>query len=126
MTEGEYKANRVAPRFFILMLRTYDLSCHATSTNLQHELNLLFFYILMCLDRITVFHPNPSKYILTKPPTLFLILLVFHCLSCDFLSPPPPPPAISQVVERLQELRCFVEYPISFQHKLARMAWLIE
>ncbi|RUS85625.1 hypothetical protein EGW08_006637, partial [Elysia chlorotica] len=30
------------------------------------------------------------------------------------------------VVERLQELRCFVEYPVSFQHKLAKLAWLIE
>lgn len=33
---------------------------------------------------------------------------------------------VSKVVDRLQELRCFVEYPVSFQHKLARLAWLIE
>ncbi|GFO44210.1 cyclic nucleotide-binding domain-containing protein 2-like [Plakobranchus ocellatus] len=33
---------------------------------------------------------------------------------------------VNKVVERLQVLRCFVEYPVSFQHKLARLAWLIE
>ncbi|GFO09921.1 hypothetical protein PoB_003642600 [Plakobranchus ocellatus] len=33
---------------------------------------------------------------------------------------------VNKVVERLQEMRCFVEYPVNIQLKLARLAWLIE